>query len=47
MVPPDRVGQLSTPEIAASRSAAVSILGYFYLGVLLKAKLKVNDDSRI
>ena len=41
MVPPDRVGQSWTPEIAASEIAAV--LGYLCLGLLLKVEKKVKE----
>ena len=44
MVPPDRVGRSWTPEIAASRTAAILVLGYFYLGLLLKGEGKVKGN---
>ena len=68
MVPPDRVGQSWTPEIAAShitarldlgdlrlvgyqmktsasRTAAILVLGYFCLGLLLKREGKVKGKG--
>ena len=43
MVPPDRLGQSWTREIAASEITAV--LGYFCLGLLLKVEGKVKGKG--
>jgi hypothetical protein len=43
MVPPDRVGQSWTPEIAASE--ITEDLGYLCLGLLLKVEGKVKGKG--